>query len=116
MGYFLDKAVFGRDAAIAIMAGRFLLGFLAFGILVVVGAVGVCCWIYQEIALELRYQREYGAAWQAEFERYHGSLSHAHTQILVASLCMTALVAVLSWAGWQVFGKHKRNRESRRNR
>lgn len=116
MGYFLDKALFGRDAAIAIMAGRFIIGFLALGIIMIVAVVGVCCWIYQEIALELRYQREYGAAWQAEFERYHGSLSQAHTKILVASLCMIALGVVLGWTFWRIFGKNKRNRESRRHR
>ena len=97
MGYIGNKAVFGRDTAIGILAARLLFSLLPVGIMMLVGVVGVCYWIYAEVALELKYQHHYGAAWKAEFEHYHGSLSHAHMQVAVASLCMVALVIILAW-------------------
>ena len=112
MGYFTDKAVFGRDAAIAILAGRFLAGFFGLVILMILGVVGVCSSIYHEIALELRYQHHYGTAWKAEYEHYHGSLSQAHTQVAVASLCMVALVVVLGWVCRRLLHKHQHGRRA----
>jgi hypothetical protein len=112
MGYFLDRALFGKDAANAILAGRFVIGIFTFGIGAIGAVVVVCDEIYEEIALELRCQHEYGAGWQAEFERYHGSLSHVHTKIGVASLCMVALATVLGWAAWRMLHKHKHRKHN----
>jgi len=88
-------------------AFRFLFGCIAFFIGMIAGVCFVCYWVYQEVALELSYQRKYGAGWQAEFEHYHGTLSHAHTQITVCVSCMIALVLVLGWFCHKTFHLHK---------
>jgi hypothetical protein len=76
----------------------------------IVGVCYVCHWVYKEVALELSYRQKYGAGWQAEFEHYHGTLSHAHTQIAVCVSCMVALVLVLSWFCHKTFHLHLHHR------
>ena len=60
------------------MAGRLALRLFLVFLGMVAMIVFVCHEIYKEIALELTYHRQYGDAWQAEYEHYHGPLSHAH--------------------------------------
>jgi hypothetical protein len=74
---------------------------------------GVCVifwWIYNELSLEFSYQQRYGATWQSEFERYHGTLSHAHTQLGICVGSILAIVVVLSWFCHQTFHRHRRHR------
>jgi Na+/melibiose symporter-like transporter len=107
MGYLFDRAVFGKQIANAILASRFLFGFIAVCLMMIVAVFALFYWIYKEIALELSYKHRYGAKWKAEFELYHGSVSQAHSKILGIIICMIALAAVLSWAYWQLRRKHK---------
>jgi hypothetical protein len=89
---------------------RFLLAFFAFFISMVIGVGYVLYWLYCELSLEHSYHLKYGVTWQAEYEKYHGTLSHAHTQIIVSTGCMLALVAVLTWACRHMLHKHKHRR------
>ena len=85
--------------------------FLSFGLFigVIAGVCFVIHWIYKELILEASYRQKYGADWHSEFEKYHGSLAHAHTQLIVSTSCMLALVLVLAWFCRQTFHKHKRH-------
>jgi hypothetical protein len=53
--------------------------------------------VWQEAALEMSYQKQYGADWQVQYERYHGTLAHAHSRLLIASLGLVALCAIFGW-------------------
>jgi putative Mn2+ efflux pump MntP len=91
-------------------AFRFLMASIAMLIGMIAGVCFVCYWVYQEVSLELSYQRKYGVDWKTEFERYHGSLSHAHTQIAVCVSCMIALALVLGWFCHKTFHLHLHHR------
>ena len=108
MGYFWDRVVFGKDTANTILASRLIVWLLISGVIMAVAVVGVCYWVYEEVTLELSYQQKYGAGWQAEYERYHGSLAQAHSNILGIAICMFALVGVLSWAFWYFCLKNRK--------
>ena len=116
MGWIFENAVIrsvlGRDRANTFFAFRFLVRIIPLGVLLCIADGYVCYWVYQEITLEMSYQHKYGADWQSEFERYHGSLSHAHTQVAVCVVGMLALVAVVGWICSQIFHKHKQRRHT----
>ena len=67
-------------------------------ILVVGGIFILGFYIKLEISTELGYRRVYGPEWKAVYERYHGSLAHAHAQLAVAVLSLLAVFAILAWA------------------
>ena len=85
-----------------------LYGFIGAAVATVVGAVYVVYSFWKEISLEVGYMRKYGADWKMEFERYHGSLSHAHLRLAVVFLCLVALSVVLGWVGRRFYRIHKR--------
>jgi hypothetical protein len=89
---------------------RFL--WACFGMIIgmIVGVGFVIYWVCSELSLESSYRSRYGADWQAEFEKYHGSLSHAHTQIAIGVTCLLAIVAVLTWFCRVTFHKHEHSR------
>jgi hypothetical protein len=89
---------------------RLLLACFGLAIGVVVGICFIVYWIYSELALELSYKQKYGAGWQMEFEKYHGTLSHAHTQLVICVTGILAIVAVLTWFCHQTFHRHRRHR------
>jgi len=87
-----------------------LLGFCLAGVaaLVGIGYIGYRFWT--ELALEVSYQQKYGAGWQVEFERYHGSVAHAHSRLLIAGFGLLAIFAVLLWFCRQFLKSHRRPR------
>jgi hypothetical protein len=89
---------------------RFLLACIGMIIGMLVGVGFVIYRVCSELSLESGYRSKYGADWQAEFEKYHGSLSHAHAQIAVSVTCLLAIVAVLTWFCRVTFHKHKHSR------
>jgi hypothetical protein len=95
---------------------RFLWGCFVLATAAVASVCFVVYWAFKELSLELSYQRKYGADWQTEFEKYHGTVSHAHTQIAICVSCMLALVAVLIWFCRQTFHRHKQHLHRHRKR
>jgi hypothetical protein len=87
-----------------------LLGFCVAGVAAVVGIAYAGYRLWTEIALEISYRQKYGANWQAEFERYHGSLAHIHLRLYIVLFCLLALLAVLLWFGRQFLKSHRRRR------
>jgi len=53
--------------------------------------------IYVELKREAGYRRHYGANWQAEFEKYHGSLAQAHLKIAIAVGALLSVITILCW-------------------
>jgi hypothetical protein len=109
MGYFLDRALFGKETADAIFAFRFLIAFIAMVILMIIAVGGSIYIIYEKVALEISYQHKYGPTWKVEFERYHGSLSEEHTHLAVAIGGILVLAVYLGWISWRFLGKHRRH-------
>ena len=107
MGYFSDRALFGKEAADAMLGLRFIISFILMVLFSILAFGFVCYLIYQELSLELSYQHQYGSKWKIEFERYHGSISHAHTNMIVAGSCLVALVLVVVWFCRHLLHKHK---------
>ena len=92
---------------------RFL--FACFGLLIgVVAAIGFAVYrVFSDLSRELDYRQKYGANWQAEFEKYHGSLSDMHTRIAVCTACVLAMVAILAWLCHKLFRKHTKRHYER---
>ncbi len=88
---------------------RFLYACLGMAIGAVAGISLIVYWVFKEVSLELNYQHQYGADWQIEFEKYHGTVSHAHTQMAICISSMLALVAVLIWFCRQTFHRHQQH-------
>jgi hypothetical protein len=63
--------------------------------------------IYKELSLETNYQHRYGTNWQVEYEKYQGSLHDAHVRIAIGIVGMLALVAVITWASYKTFHRHR---------
>ena len=53
--------------------------------------------VYVELKREAGYRRHYGANWQAEFEKYHGSLAQAHLKIAIAVGALLSVITILCW-------------------
>jgi hypothetical protein len=87
-----------------------LLGFCLAGLAAIIGVAYAGYRLWTEIALEISYRQKYGADWQAEFERYHGSLAHIHLRLYVVLLCLLAVLAVLLWFCRQFLESHRRRR------
>jgi hypothetical protein len=89
---------------------RFL--WMCFGLVMLVGLgiFAIIYFVYTELSLEYAVKQKYGATWQIEFEKYHGSLSHAHTQLIVCATSILAIVAVLTWFCRQTFHRHKKHK------
>jgi hypothetical protein len=71
----------------------------------------LCYWPIHELRMESNYRQKYGAEWETEFERYHGSLKHAHFQIAV---CVFSLIVLALIAGYwiRVFIRRRRQRRA----
>jgi hypothetical protein len=89
-----------------------LLGFCLAGVAALVGIGYVGYRLWKEITLEINFQQKYGANWQAEFERYYGSLAHTHLRLYVALFCLLALLAILLWFGWRFIKSPRKRRHS----
>lgn len=92
---FLSDVLFGFVAAALFLAG--CIGYIVYR-------------LWQEISLEISFQKQYGADWQNQYERYHGSLAHAHSRLLIASLGLIALCAIFGWLIWQRLKRHRSRR------
>ena len=88
---------------------RFLWACLDLAVIIVGGICLIVYWIFYEVSLELNYRDKYGADWRAEFEKYHGTLSHAHNQVAICVTSILAIVVILIWFCRQTFHKHKRH-------
>jgi hypothetical protein len=110
------KSVTGRDDSDAYWRFEGFLwlvgGFIAAAVAAVGAAVYVAYSFWKEISLEVGYMKKYGADWQAEFERYHGSLSHAHLRLAVVFLCLMALLVILGWVARRFYRLHKHKKHN----
>jgi hypothetical protein len=108
------RSVTGCDDAGAYWRFEFfwhiLLGFCVAGVAAVVGVAYIGYRLWTEIALEMSYQKKYGANWRVEFELSHGSLAHIHLRLFIVSFCLLALLAVLLGFGRQFLLSHRRRR------
>lgn len=89
---------------------RFLWACLGLFICILLGIGAIVYKIFEETSLELSYRHKYGADWQAHFEQYHGSVSHAHAQIAICVTAITIIVGVLAWFCRQTFHRHRKHR------
>jgi hypothetical protein len=89
---------------------RFLWACLGFVVLIGLGIFAIFYFVYTELSLEYTMQQKYGATWQVEFEKYHGSLSHAHMQLVICAASILAIIAVLTWFCRQTFHRHKKHK------
>jgi hypothetical protein len=89
------------------IAFRFAIKLIWAGLLLIFGNAYVIYWIFHELSLEASFREKYGPTWKVEFERYHGSLSHAHSQMAIAVFGLLAIAVVLIWLLWQEFHKPK---------
>jgi H+/gluconate symporter-like permease len=76
--------------------------FAAFCILAIVGSYvagfGFLIWfIFKQIRLERNYYERYGQNWQEEYQKYHGSLAHAHLKIIVCVLALFIITLIGIW-------------------
>ena len=77
----------------------------------VCGLVAMVQFLWHEIALELEYKHQYGAAWIQEYQRDHGSLAHAHFKLAVAVSGLLIIFGVCWWAYRQTNrGRKRRHR------
>ena len=116
MSYWLNLALFGEKEADKIWNMEMARDTIIFLIIGFVGLLGaaiysiyyVSSWIWKQVALELNYYQKYGTSWQAEYERYHGSLAKAHFRLVIVVLCLLALSVVLLWISRQVYKRRKK--------
>ena len=100
------RTLLGKDRYSALCAWQEVLRIILLIAAALFGVGYICHWTYRELALESSYRQKYGTTWKAEFEHYHGSLSHAHTQLAICSISMVALMVVLFFA-WRKFCRPK---------
>src|SRR5215469_11191748 len=101
---------FIETAAKAFIFSRLLMAAFAYLFGMCLGVGFIFYWVYREIALENNFYHRYGNNWRAEYEKYYGSLSHAHAQIAIAVCGMLAVAAVLGFASARMFRKHHHRR------
>jgi hypothetical protein len=94
----------------AYFAFRFV--FFIFGTVlgILLGVSFIVYWVCHELFLESSYKKQYGADWQIEFEKYHGALSQAHTQIAICISSILAVAVIITWFLWYKFYRHKHRR------
>ena len=110
----MDESDDFYDRAIkAYLLDKFLLACFGMAMLVILGACTIVWWVYTELSLELGYKHKFGASWQIEFEKYHGTLSHAHTRLAICVSSILAIVVVLSWFCHKTFHRHRRHKHER---
>ena len=62
------------------------------------GAVIYLGWyVVHEIKEEMSFRTKYDGNWREMYEKYHGSLAHAHTKIIVSVVAILAVGAILAW-------------------
>ena len=76
------------------VALRFILGL---GLIAVAAMAAFILFIWNELAREASYRARIGNGWQAEFEKYHGSLASAHTKLALAAIGLVVIPAILFW-------------------
>ncbi len=70
---------------------------LGVGIMIVAGILGLSAFVINEFRRESDYHNRYGALWQLEFEKDHGSLAQAHIRVAVAVGAVVATLGILFW-------------------
>ena len=92
----LESAIAGLICLLAIIGG-YLAGF------------GFLIWfVFRQIKLEQNYFERYGQGWEAEYQKYHGSLMQAHLKI---AICLLALAAITLVGFWFFRSGRKRNKD-----
>jgi hypothetical protein len=76
---------------------RFLWFCVVMTITLILGTCFLVGWIHHEMSLEKNYQQQYGETWQEEFEKYHGTIEHARTQIAICGGSLLSIATVLIW-------------------
>jgi hypothetical protein len=98
----------------ALRAAVFAVGFVVAGICVISTAM------YKEVNTELMYYHRFGADWKTHYEERHGagSLSEAHTKLMVGGVALPVIGALIWLIGRQFSGPGSSSgrRSSRRRR
>jgi hypothetical protein len=63
-------------------------------------------WVCKELLLEYHFYKRFGSDWRTIYEKYHGSLSHAHFQIAMCLFALVAVTLILLWYFRQTYHKH----------
>ncbi len=71
--------------------------FLAGGMVIVVGCIGVIIITIRSIREELDFHVRYGSAWVQQYEAAHGSLVRANVKIALGIAYLMGLVTFLLW-------------------
>jgi hypothetical protein len=99
-----------RGSFSTILAGDFLIRIICLGGCVLAAVVYAVWWICHQLALQSNYREKYGDGWEAEFERYHGSLSQVQFRIAIAVCCLLGFVTVSAWLLRQAFPRKRTKR------
>jgi len=84
-----------------------------FVVFITMGVFLLIASVIAELEREAGYRRHYGAGWQAEFEKYHGSLARAHLKIAIAVGALLSVIIILFWFYRKnVAAKSRRRRHS----
>ena len=75
------------------------------------GPIVLACFIWKQIKLEKGFYDRYGRAWQEEYQKYHGSLAHAHLKIAICAVALTSIMAIGFW-----FYRQARSRKMKQSR
>jgi len=60
--------------------------------------IGYLVWfVVREVKEEINFRARYGSNWSVEFEKYHGSVTHANARIAVAIGALIAIAAISVW-------------------
>jgi hypothetical protein len=115
MSYFdFNRGDLTDDKIDQILILNLLNRFFSLCVVMILGMLGgisyIFYWAFSELSLEWSCRQQYGVGWQAEFQKYHGSLSHAHAQIAICVVSLLSLTAILIWLCGKIFRWHFKKR------
>jgi hypothetical protein len=66
-------------------------------LIVVASLLGFAGFIRSELKTEARFRNRYGADWQVEYEKVHGSLAAAHARIGLSAVGIVSVSGLVAW-------------------
>jgi hypothetical protein len=76
-----------------------------------IGGVIYLIWFtVHEVREEIDFYDKYGSNWREMYQKYHGSLSHAHIKIAVCIFALIAVGAILVWFYRQTVSRKSQRR------
>ncbi len=89
--------------------------FLIFGLIVLTGLGAFIWYICSEVSLERQFRRSYGAEWQVEYEKAHGSLAEARGKAAASGVGVVAITGLSAWL-WRILRPNQHSARNNRRR